>query len=159
MDAGSNKNISLAKGPMFMSEVEFTIQPSGSGAVWYDMSSVEGVSGGISMTYTDDFGHTQTDVATPGPFEGNALRVVHAPGIGFPTVLSDKNQLGVCNCLTWDPLSEVCNSNACYAGCPGALVENACGQHRCRAFYAAQYEDRTSYCGWLYSQRAQTYCW
>jgi len=158
-DEASNAIVSMAKGPQFMSEVEFTIEASGTGAVWYDMSSVEGVSGGITMNYTDDHGATQTDVAVPGRFHGTALKVVPAPGIGFPTVLSDKNTLGACMCNVWDVDSKDCNSDACYAGCPGSLVDNPCGQHRCRTFYAKKYEDRTSYCGWLYAEKAQTYCW
>jgi len=158
-DLESNKRVSIAKGPQYMSEVEFTIEASGRGAVWYDMSSVEGVSGGITMNYTDDTGKTQHDVAVPGRFQGDRLKVVPAPGIGFPTVLSDKNTLGSCTCNVWDKDSAECNSDACYAGCPGSLVDNPCGQHRCRKFYAQLYQDPTSYCGWLYQAQAQTYCW
>mmetsp|Transcript_64056 Transcript_64056/g.179212 ORF Transcript_64056/g.179212 Transcript_64056/m.179212 type:complete len:456 (+) Transcript_64056:45-1412(+) len=158
-DEASNKAMSIAKGPQYMSEVEFTIQENAKGQVWYDMSSVEGVSGGITMNYTDARGRTQTDTAVPGPFVGSTLKVVRAPGIGFRTVLSDKNFLGACTCDKWDPLDPVCNSDACRAGCPGSLVDNACGQHRCRTFYAQRYKDHTSYCGWLYEQKAQTYCW
>lgn len=158
-DAASNSRVSLAKGPRYMSLVEFTIQESGKGQVYYDMSSVEGVSGGISMNYTDDYGRTQTDVAVPGKFPGASLKVEPAPEVGFPTVLSDKNTRGTCNCLYWDPNDAMCNSDACFAGCPGALVDNPCGQHRCRVFYAQLYQDPTSYCGWLYGEKAQTYCW
>jgi len=158
-DSASNSIVSMAKGPQYMSEVEFTIEKSGKGAVWYDMSSVEGVSGGITMNYTDNHGATQTDVAVPGKFKGNALKVVPAPGIGFPTVLSDKNTLGACVCDVWDVDSKECNSDACFAGCPGSLVDNPCGQHRCRTFYAKKYKEASSYCGWLYDEKAQTYCW
>lgn len=158
-DETSNKRVSMAKGPQYMSEVEFTIQQSGRGQVYYDMSSVEGVSGGITMNYTDDLGRTQTDVAVPGKFRGKKLKVLRAPGVGFPTVLSDKNTLGACTCAAWDEGDAECNSAACLAGCPGSLVENACGQHRCRVFYAEKYQDPMSYCGWLYEQKAQTYCW
>lgn len=158
-DAASNARVSIAKGPMYMSEVEFTIEASGKGAVWYDMSSVEGVSGGITMNYTDDAGNMQTDVAVPAKFQGTTLQVVLAPGIGFPTVLSDKNRLGSCTCNEWDIDSPECNSDACFAGCPGSLVDNPCGQHRCRKFYAKLYQDSSSYCGWLYAAKAQTYCW
>jgi len=158
-DAESNARVSMAKGPRYMSLVEFTIQESGRGQVFYDMSSVEGVSGGISMNYTDDFGHVQTDVAVPGKFSGNRLSVVSAPEIGFPTVLSDKNVDGNCDCDEFSPNKTSCNTAGCYAGCPGSLVDNPCGQHRCRAFYAKMYKDTTSYCGWLRSEKAQTYCW
>ncbi|CAK0791688.1 unnamed protein product, partial [Prorocentrum cordatum] len=151
--------VSLAKGPQYMSQVEFTIDRSGEGAVWYDMSSVEGVSGGITMNYTDASGNAQTDVAIPGKFSGSELRVVPAPGIGFPTVLSDKNVQGSCECESFSPSSNRCNTDACYASCPGPLVDNPCGQHRCREWYARQYEDSSSYCGWLYAEGAQTYCW
>jgi len=65
-DVESNARASLAKGPQYMSQVEFTIDKSGEGSVWYDMSSVEGVSGGITMNYTDELGNTQTDVASMG---------------------------------------------------------------------------------------------
>ncbi|CAK0797897.1 unnamed protein product [Prorocentrum cordatum] len=158
-DVESNGRASLAKGPQYMSQVEFTIDKSGEGAVWYDMSSVEGVSGGITMNYTDSSGNAQTDVAVPGRFSGSGLEVVPAPGIGFPTVLSDKNALGPCECQTFSPSSKSCNTDACFAGCPGPLVDNPCGQHRCRAWYAKRYEDPDSYCGWLYAEGAQTYCW
>lgn len=33
------------------------------------------------------------------------------------------------------------------------------GQHRCRQWYAASYASVESYCGWLFSNHAQTYCW
>ena len=33
------------------------------------------------------------------------------------------------------------------------------GQHRCRQWYAASYASVESYCGWLFSSQAQTYCW
>ena len=33
------------------------------------------------------------------------------------------------------------------------------GQHRCRQWYAASYASVESYCGWLFSNQAQTYCW
>lgn len=158
-DEASNRAVSLAKGPRYMSLVEFSIQESGKGQIYYDMSSVEGVSGGMSMNYTDDFGKVQTDSAVPGMFTGGTLAIVAAPEIGFPTVLSDKNTRGTCQCIYWDPNSPECNSDACFAGCPGSLVDNPCGQHRCRAFYAKLYQDPTSYCGWLYTQQAQTYCW
>lgn len=158
-DVYSNQKMSIAKGPQYMSQVEFTIEPNGKGAVWYDMSSVEGVSGGITMNYTDDDGKTQIDVAIPGPFQGSLLKVVPAPGIGFPTILSDKNTLGACSCDVWSKDSNECNTDACYAGCPGNLVDNACGQHRCRLYYANQYKNPETYCGWLYQSRAQTYCW
>lgn len=158
-DAASNQRTSLAKGPRFMSQVEFTIQPSGSGQIFYDLTSVEGVSGGVTMNYTDDLGKLQTCVAVPAKFSGSKLSVVPAPGIGFPTVMSDKNTLGECNCLYWNRDDPACNTDACLASCPGNLVDNACGQHRCRVFYSKQYEDSTSYCGWLFGQNAQTYCW
>lgn len=95
----------------------------------------------------------------PGKFKGSLLKVVPAPNIGFPTVLSDKNTLGACTCTVWSKSSSECNSDACYAGCPGSLVDNPCGQHRCRHFYAKQYKNVESYCGWLYDEKAQTYCW
>lgn len=156
-DVKSNSQTSMAKGPRFMSEVEFTIQESEQGQIYYDMSSVEGVSGGITMNYTDDLGREQTAVAVPGKFQGDKLQVVTTPG--FPTVLSDKNVLGSCDCPTWDPNDVQCTTEACFASCPGALVDNACGQHKCRVFYAQKYTDPRSYCGWLYEQKAQTYCW
>lgn len=158
-DVTSNAQFSLAGGPQFMSQVEFTIEPSGVGAVWFDMSSVEGVSGGMSISYTDDYGATAKAVAAPSAFQGTDLQVVDR--LGFKTVLSDKNQLGVanCRCSNFTATSVECNQPACFASCPGELVENPCGQHRCRTFYAKQYQSPTSYCGWLYSQKAQTYCW
>jgi len=161
-DAASAKAASTAKGPQFMSQAEFTIDVSGGGQVWYDISSVEGVSGGISMTYIDDWNRTSRAAAAPGKFQGGALRVVDAPRLGFKTVLSDKHTAGVCDCATWnrfDPEGTGCNSDACRAGCPGSLVEDACGQHRCRVFYAHRYESANSYCGWLAAEGAQTYCW
>ena len=33
------------------------------------------------------------------------------------------------------------------------------GQHRCRQWYAQSYLSDESYCGWLYANQAQTYCW
>jgi len=113
----------------------------------------------VASPQRKSMGLRPADVAIPGKFSGSELKVVPAPGIGFPTVLSDKNVLGSCDCQSFSPTSESCNNEACYAGCPGPLVDNPCGQHRCRVWYAKQYEDPTSYCGWLYSEGAQTYCW
>lgn len=156
-DALSNKRMSLAKGPRYQSQVEWTIQPSGMGNVWFDLSSVEGVSGGIRMSYTDADGNQESAQAIPG--KPSSLPIVQAPEVGFPVILAEKHVHGTCDCTTFFPASSSCNTAACYAACPGPLVENPCGQHRCRSWYAKKYEDKRSYCGWLYAEGAQTYCW
>jgi len=158
--SASNPHFSLAKGPMYQSEVEFTIQQSETGQIFYDMSSVEGVSGGITMNYTDRNGAVQYDIAMPEQPPSGVLQIVPAPQAGFPTVLSDKNLHNApCVCTKYDPSDPACNTASCLAGCPGALVDNPCGQHACRAYYAKQYSNPASYCGWLYAQKAETYCW
>jgi len=158
-DATSNKKQTLAKGPQYQSQFEFTITESGSGVVSFDVTSVEGVSGGLTMTYTDSEGNAVNDVAIPGKFEGDTLQIVEAPGYGFPTVLSNKWTAGDCTCAKFDVDSEECNTDACYAGCPSSLADDFCGQHRCRQYYAKQYMSNTSYCGWLYKENSATYCW
>lgn len=158
-DVESNKQMSVAKGPQYMSQIEWTIQQSGQGNVWYDLSSVEGVSGGISMDYMDEDGNLQTAIAEPARFNGSVLRVESAPGIGFPTVFADKHHYGACNCSTYSSTNEACHADSCLAGCPGSIVNDACGQHHCRKWYAERYASTSSYCGWLYGEGAQTYCW
>jgi len=154
-DTESNKVQSLCKGPMYQSQVEFTITT----VVSWDLTSVEGVSGGLTMNYSDAFGQTENVVAIPPKFEGDKLFISKAPGIGFPTVLADKHRYGSCECTAFSPTLESCNNDACFTGCPSSLADNACGQHRCRQWYAASYASVESYCGWLFSNNAQTYCW
>jgi len=160
-DVTSNKKQSLAKGPSYQSQFEFTISETGegSGVVSFDVTSVEGVSGGLKMTYADDRGNSVEDVAVPGKFEGTSLKIVEAPGYGFPTVLSNKWAEGDCTCTQWSPDSAECNTDACLAGCPSPLADNAYGQHACRQYYAKEYTVDTSYCGWLYKEKSETYCW
>lgn len=154
-DAASNKVQSLCKGPMYQSQVEFTITT----VVSWDLTSVEGVSGGLTMNYTDQDGTTENVVAIPPKFKGNKLVISKAPGAGFPTVLADKHHYGTCDCPSFSPSSASCNNDACFTGCPSSLADNACGQHRCRQWYAQSYSSDESYCGWLYANQAQTYCW
>lgn len=157
-DSVSNHKMSLAKGPMYQSQIEWTIAEDGQGPVSYDLTSVEGVSGGISVSYIDSSGQNSTSSAVPR--RPTKLQAVDAPGLGFKTILADKHTVaGTCNCDVFSPQNASCNTDACYAGCPGALVNTACGQHRCRAWYAGKYADANSYCGWLYANGAQTYCW
>ena len=75
-------------GPMYQSQVEFTITT----VVSWDLTSVEGVSGGLTMNYTDSSGLSEDVVAIPGMFQGNQLSITKAPGAGFPTVLADKQR-------------------------------------------------------------------
>jgi len=157
-DATSNQKATLAKGPSYQSQFEFTITESG-GVVSFDVTSVEGVSGGLTMTYTSDLGAVIKAEAVPDKFDGDTLQIVQAPRFGFPTVLSNKWTEGACSCSKFSPDSADCNTDACYAGCPGSLANNPCGQHRCREYYAKQYEASTTYCGWLYKEKAKTYCW
>lgn len=56
-------------GPMYQSQVEFTITT----VVSWDLTSVEGVSGGITMNYTDGEGTVVDVVALPGKFKGQAF--------------------------------------------------------------------------------------
>eukprot|EP00438_Fugacium_kawagutii_P036765 Skav205321 [mRNA] locus=scaffold3444:292965:297795:- [translate_table: standard] len=162
-DAESNKVQSLCKGPMYQSQVEFTI----TSVVSWDLTSVEGVSGGLTMNYTDFTGDARNVVAIPPAFKGakgpnffcHELFISKAPGAGFPTVLADKHRYGECYCPSYDPGLESCNSDACFTGCPSSLADNPCGQHRCRQWYAKSYLTDESYCGWLFSNHAQTYCW
>jgi hypothetical protein len=155
----SNQMRSLAKGPSYQSQFEFTITESGTGVVSFDVTSVEGVSGGLVMSYRDNSGNLVNDSAVPGKFEGDTLKIEEAPGYGFPTVLSNKWSAGGCTCAEWSTDSEECNTEACYASCPSSLGDNPRGQHRCRQYYAEQYESNATYCGWLYQEQAETYCW
>jgi len=154
-DIASNQQHSLSMGPQYQSQVEFTITT----VVSWDLTSVEGVSGGVTMNYTDGNGKKTDVVALPGKFTGSLLKIQPAPGIGFPTVLADKHVYGECNCPVFSPENPSCNTDACYTGCPGSLADNPCGQHRCRQWYAKSYETSESYCGWLYANNAETYCW
>ncbi|CAK9023897.1 unnamed protein product [Durusdinium trenchii] len=154
-DAESNKVQSLSMGPMYQSQVEFTITT----VVSWDLTSVEGVSGGLTMNYTNNNGQAEDVVAIPGKFKGSQLSITKAPGAGFPTVLADKHRFGACACTQYSPTLASCNNDACFTGCPGALADNPCGQHRCRQWYAKSYETDESYCGWLFSNDAETYCW
>ncbi|CAJ1407729.1 unnamed protein product [Effrenium voratum] len=154
-DKKSNQKQSLAMGPMYQSQVEFTITT----VVSWDLTSVEGVSGGITMNYTDGEGTVVDVVALPGKFKGSRLSITDAPGVGFKTVLADKHRYGACTCTSFSPDDPNCNNDACYTGCPGSLADNPCGQHRCRSWYAESYTSTESYCGWLYAEHAETYCW
>ncbi|CAK9102274.1 unnamed protein product [Durusdinium trenchii] len=154
-DADSNQKQSLSAGPQYQSQVEFTI----TNVVSWDLTSVEGVSGGITMNYTDADDDETDVVAIPAKFEGDRLSITPAPGAGFPTVLADKHRYGPCTCTSYSPTDPNCNNDACFTGCPGSLANNPCGQHRCRQWYAESYESDESYCGWLSSNKAQTYCW
>jgi len=157
-DSTSNAKQSLAKGPQYQSQIEWTILKDGEGPVSYDLTSVEGVSGGISMSYVDSSGSISNSTAVPP--KPATLKVVEAPGFGFKTILADKHVVtGSCACNAFSPTDDACNTDACYAGCPAALVNVPCGQHRCREWYAKKYADADSYCGWLYASGAQTYCW
>ena len=60
------QTLRLCKGPMYQSQVEFTITT----VVSWDLTSVEGVSGGLTMNYSDAFGQTENVVAIPPKFEG-----------------------------------------------------------------------------------------
>ena len=51
---------------MYQSQVEFTITT----VVSWDLTSVEGVSGGLTMNYTDQDGKTENVVAIPPKFKG-----------------------------------------------------------------------------------------
>eukprot|EP00928_Gymnodinium_smaydae_P026262 TRINITY_DN2067_c0_g1_i3.p1 TRINITY_DN2067_c0_g1~~TRINITY_DN2067_c0_g1_i3.p1 ORF type:complete len:440 (-),score=50.15 TRINITY_DN2067_c0_g1_i3:148-1467(-) len=157
--SASTPGSSLAKGPQFQSQVEWTIQKSGMGQVWFDLSSVEGVSGGISMEYIDD--NKASTLSKAEPQKPDGLQIISSPVGGFPTVPSDKYTFksADCHCAQYDEGDAACNSDACLSGCPPSLVDNACGQHACRKWYAKQYAQTSSYCGWLYSNNAQTYCW
>ena len=53
-------------GPMYQSQVEFTI----TSVVSWDLTSVEGVSGGLTMNYTDSYDVKEDVVAIPGKFKG-----------------------------------------------------------------------------------------
>lgn len=53
-------------GPMYQSQVEFTITT----VVSWDLTSVEGVSGGLTMNYTNNNGQAEDVVAIPGKFKG-----------------------------------------------------------------------------------------
>lgn len=110
------------------------------------------------MSYVDSSGVTTSANAVPA--KPSKLQAVEAPGFGFMTILADKHTIvGTCECDVFSPTNAACNTDACYAGCPGSLVNSVCGQHRCRMWYAEKYADITSYCGWLYTNGAQTYCW
>eukprot|EP00439_Symbiodinium_sp_Y106_P069246 s1754_g11.t2 len=146
-DIASNQQHSLSMGPQYQSQVEFT------------NLGADRVSGGVTMNYTDGNGKKTDVVALPGKFTGSLLKIQPAPGIGFPTVLADKHVYGECNCPVFSPENPSCNTDACYTGCPGSLADNPCGQHRCRQWYAKSYETSESYCGWLYANNAETYCW
>ena len=51
---------------MYQSQVEFTITT----VVSWDLTSVEGVYGGLTMNYTDQEGQTENVVAIPPKFKG-----------------------------------------------------------------------------------------
>lgn len=51
---------------MYQSQVEFTITT----VVSWDLTSVEGVSGGLTMNYTDQDGKCENVVAIPPKFKG-----------------------------------------------------------------------------------------
>lgn len=164
-DVDSNKRKSLSKGMLYQSQAEFTVLTK---LVSYDITSVEGLSGGLVMTYTDDAMHVSSAECLPNAPVGNQLQIVSAEDVGFPTILSDKNQPSVpggpppseeCVCTVYHPDDPACNTPACYAACPSVLGDNPCGQHRCRKFYAEQYANPFSFCGWLQAEFAQAYCW
>eukprot|EP00913_Durusdinium_trenchii_P025966 g24363.t1 len=108
---------------MYQSQVEFTITT----VVSWDLTSVEGVSGGLTMNYTNNNGQAEDVVAIPGKFKGSQLSITKAPGAGFPTVLADKHRFGACACTQYSPTLASCNNDACFTGCPGALADNPCG--------------------------------
>lgn len=61
-------DLRLSAGPQYQSQVEFTI----TNVVSWDLTSVEGVSGGITMNYTDADDDETDVVAIPAKFEGDA---------------------------------------------------------------------------------------
>lgn len=172
-DINSHKVKSTSTGPKYQGQFEFTIAISSpdtadnTATVSFDLTFVEGFSGGLAMGYErpDKVGITVN--ATPArPSPSSRAQIVQAPdGHGFPTVLSDKwtengTCLDTCNpegSFQKDP--KACGVDKCLAACPAGLSKNACGQNACRRYFARQYQDPTSFCRWLYDEEVQGYCW
>lgn len=171
----ANKNNSLiSQGPQFQGAAEFTIKPDRQGVVSFDITYVEGVSGGLSMSYEDDgqvtgqIRKTTVQAAPERPDASKYPSLKREPtNFGFMTLKSDKNR-GKADCAkcnyTWpygkDGKGQAgCPDDGCLAGCPPSIANDPCGQHACRVYYAYLYAHGASYCSWLKDQKAQAYCW
>ena len=120
------------------------------------------------MDYTDERNVKQfNNKCKPNaPPAGGEAKIYKSPAYGgFNVVLADKHQKGneQCNCHHYNGRPSYrdpqCDTNACYAGCPGSLADDPWGQHQCRKYYAKKYQNHGSYCKWLEDQGCQGYCW
>uniref|UniRef100_A0A7S3X254 Uncharacterized protein n=1 Tax=Strombidinopsis acuminata TaxID=141414 RepID=A0A7S3X254_9SPIT len=156
-DENSNARKSLATGPEYQTVVKFTVTDK---KVFFVIDSSEGVSGAIVTGYKDMEGNLQIAKMQPqNAPSGDELKVQKAPQYGFPTVLSSKHLVvEECNCPVQDH-SKKCITDGCLAWCPDHFRLDACSMHNCRTWYAKTYANVSHYCGWLFSEKAQTLCW
>jgi hypothetical protein len=124
----------LSRGPEICTMGEFTI----TNVVSYDLTFVDGVSHGLRMIWK--------------PAEGSNVEVQCVPK--KPRALQSRNTFGF-NTIPSDKHT----STEPEAGCASNLADTVCGQHKCRKWYAKQYENPDSYCSWLESNNCQGYCW
>jgi len=162
------KKQSMGKGPAYISQVEFTALTKSNGVpiLSTDLTAVEGISYGVEMTYEDEKKVEQfNNKCVPNaPLKGWEAKIFNAPYYGgFNVVLADKHMHENCGCHDYkgkpsfkDP---ECDTESCYAGCPGALANDPWGQHMCRVWYAEKYSKKGSYCSWLQDEGCQGYCW
>lgn len=129
----------LAKGPMYQNTSEFTI----GNTVSFDLSCVEGFSGNMSTTWKPE---SSNDVV--------AIKCVATK----PDKLKIYNLNKMNAVLPPKAIGDTTDSRT-LDDCPAAWANDAYCQHECRKFHAAEYSDPDSYCGWLYENKCQAYCW
>ena len=133
-----------AHGPHRAIQAEFTIDPS---VIYYDISAVEGVSSGITLEHKlPGAASTVTSCNPPEPHRSVYPSLAVATDGSFPTVLATKY-------TETDPYKQK------LAACGSELADTACGQHRCRVYYAQAYQSGTSYSSWLTDAGAHAYTW
>jgi hypothetical protein len=133
-----------AGGPSRQSQAEFDMAAT---QIVFDVTFVEAVSCGVVVAYYAA-GATQPD---------KIARAVPTTPLGrYDVQISRLNNVPV---VLSNKYAETNASRRLLAECPAELANNACGQHRCRVYYATLMHTGHSYCNWIQDTGCDAYCW